>query len=52
MTALATDLRKKDMTLTQAQAFAKVMTDPANAELTARERQERMAKIHRLPSAV
>lgn len=45
--ALAKELRKKDAGLTEAQAYAKVMTDPANAEIAKQERDERMAKIHR-----
>lgn len=51
MNALAAELRKKDPNLTPAQAFTKVMTDPANVEVASRERQERMAKIHHLPGA-
>jgi hypothetical protein len=46
--ALADELRKKDTTLTQAQAFVKVSTDPANRELAMRESRERLAKVQRL----
>ena len=38
--AKADELRKKDTSLTREQAFAKVYGDPANAELTKRERAE------------
>jgi hypothetical protein len=47
LTAKASELRKTKPDLTEAQAFDKVMSDPANRELAARERDERMAKIHR-----
>jgi hypothetical protein len=46
--ALADELRKKDTTLTQAQAFVKVSTDPANRELAMQESRERLAKVQRL----
>lgn len=42
----AAELRKTQTTLSEAQAFEKVLLDPANKELVARERDERMAKIH------
>lgn len=45
---LAKDLRKKDASLTEAQAFTKVVTDPANRELASQERDQRMSKIHRV----
>lgn len=44
--ALAGELRKKDPSLSPAQAFNKVYNDPAHAELRQRENDERMAKIH------
>ena len=44
----AAELRKSKPDLTEAQAFEKVMLDPANRELMAREKQERMNKIHRV----
>lgn len=44
--ALAKELRKKEPSLSEAQAYAKVMTDPANKEIAKQERDERMAKIH------
>jgi hypothetical protein len=47
MVAKAAELRKSKPELTEAQAFSKVTEDPANRELVARERDERMAKIHR-----
>jgi hypothetical protein len=46
MMGLAKELRKKETNLTEAQAYAKVSTDPANRELAKQERDERMAKIH------
>lgn len=49
MNAMAKELRKKEPSLTEAQAFTKVMTDPANRELANQERGERMAKINHLP---
>lgn len=42
----AAELRKKETALSPEQAFEKVLLDPANKELVARERDERMAKIH------
>ncbi len=39
------ELRKKEPTLTEAQAFEKVLLDPANKELAEQERSERMNKI-------
>jgi hypothetical protein len=44
----AADLRKIKPDLSEAQAFDKVLTDPANRELADRERTERLAKIHRV----
>jgi hypothetical protein len=44
------ELRKSKPELTEAQAFEKVMLDPANRELMAREKQERMNKIYRQAS--
>jgi len=41
------ELRKKMPELTEAQAFEKVLLDPANRELMMREKQERMSKIYR-----
>lgn len=46
--AKAAELRKVKPDLTEAQAFEKVMTDPANREIVGRERDERMNKIHRV----
>lgn len=43
--AKAAELRKSDTKLSDAQAIDKVLTDPANAELAKRERDERMLKI-------
>jgi len=48
MMGLAKELRKKETNLTEAQAYAKVSTDPANRELAAQERSERMSKIYRI----
>ncbi len=42
----AVELRKTEKGLSPEQAFEKVLLDPANKELVARERDERMAKIH------
>lgn len=42
------ELRKSQPNLTEAQAFEKVMLDPANRELMMREKQERMSKIYRV----
>jgi len=47
--ARAAELKKQKPDLSEAQAFAKVMTDPANRDLMVREKQERMAKIQRMP---
>lgn len=47
LTAKADELRKSKPELTEAQAFDKVMNDPANRELAKRERDERMNKINR-----
>lgn len=44
--AKAQELRTKNPSLTEAQAFEKVYLDPANRDLMEREGQERMAKIH------
>jgi hypothetical protein len=41
LTKLAEQLRAEDPSLSEAQAFAKVYTSPANAELVAAEREER-----------
>lgn len=40
LVAMADELRKKDPSLTKEQAFAKVYSDPANADLAKRERSE------------
>lgn len=42
---LAKTLRKTNPDLTEAQAFAKVATDPANRELATAERDQRLAKV-------
>jgi len=42
------ELRKSQPSLTEAQAFEKVLLDPANRELMMREKQERMSKIYRV----
>ena len=42
----AAELRKTETGLSEAQAFEKVLLNPANKDLVARERDERMAKIH------
>jgi hypothetical protein len=48
LVARAAELRKAKPDLTEAQAYEKVYSDPANRELRDREVSERMAKIHRV----
>jgi hypothetical protein len=45
LTVKAEELRKADASLTEAQAFAKAYSDPANRDLVAQEKRERMAKV-------
>lgn len=46
--AKAAELRKTDPKLSQAQAFSKAYTDPANAEIVQRDKQEQAQKLTKL----